>query len=188
VSDNPRHKMLLRNEPVSNPARATQHPTAILPKGRRLLQGCPCNGKSFGLLTPAQSGKLSPTGQYFEGEIMNHTPKPWKAVANSWQHTTIYDANGKTVCTLDLEDWDVTEENQDELENQQAEVAAILSAAPEVLDALKVLKEYVSESLLPMIAKYGAKSGEAPWAADIVALNIIKEKVDSAIAKAESGV
>lgn len=57
-------------------------------------------------------------------------PLPWKFVANSWQHTTIYDAAGDIVCRLDLEDWDVTEENQDALEALQESVArSIVDAA-----------------------------------------------------------
>lgn len=51
---------------------------------------------------------------------------PCKSVANSWQFTTIYDADGKIICRLNLEDWDVTEENQDELEKQQAALAALI--------------------------------------------------------------
>jgi len=53
-----------------------------------------------------------------------HTPTPWKSTANSWQYTTIYDANGDVICRLDLEDWGVTEDNQDRLETVQAEVVS----------------------------------------------------------------
>jgi hypothetical protein len=56
-------------------------------------------------------------------------PLPWTVTANSWQYTTIYDGNGDVVCRLDLEDWGVTEENQDELETLQAKVAALIVAA-----------------------------------------------------------
>lgn len=53
-------------------------------------------------------------------------PLPWTATANSWQHTTIYDAGGHAICRLDLEDWGVNEENQDRLEKGQAEVTALI--------------------------------------------------------------
>lgn len=52
--------------------------------------------------------------------------QPWKAVSNSWQYTTIYDADGNAICRLNLEDWGVTEENQDALERRQAQVAELI--------------------------------------------------------------
>ena len=60
---------------------------------------------------------------------MKEAPLPWRFVANSWQYTTIYDGNGDVICRLDLEDWGVTEENQDDLEKVQAKVAALIVAA-----------------------------------------------------------
>lgn len=57
---------------------------------------------------------------------MKEAPRPWKFIANSWQYTTIYDANGDVICRLDLEDWGVTEDNQDDLETVQAKVAAMI--------------------------------------------------------------
>lgn len=59
-------------------------------------------------------------------EEMKEAPTPWTLTANSWQYTTIYDANGNTVCRLDLEDWGITEENQDELEKVQAKIARLI--------------------------------------------------------------
>ena len=42
---------------------------------------------------------------------------PFHKVENSWQYTTIYDADDKPICRFDLEDiGDVTEDNQDELD------------------------------------------------------------------------
>ena len=58
------------------------------------------------------------------------SPRPWKAVANSWQYTTICDANGNEVCRLDLERFDdLNEDNQSEYEAiQQADAALIVKA------------------------------------------------------------
>ncbi len=67
----------------------------------------------------------------------NHTP--WKFVGNNWQYTTIYNANGVPICQLDLEDWGVTEENQDELEAEQTKCARLIAAAPELLRALEAI-------------------------------------------------
>ena len=53
-------------------------------------------------------------------------PTPWTFTSNSWQYTTIYDAKKKVVCRLDLEDWGVTEENQDDLEKLQAKIAGMI--------------------------------------------------------------
>jgi hypothetical protein len=60
---------------------------------------------------------------------MKEAPLPWKMTANSWQYTTIYDANGDVICRLDLEDWGVNEDNQDALESVQAKVAALIVEA-----------------------------------------------------------
>ncbi len=72
-----------------------------------------------------------------------HTPGPWSVTSNSWQYTTIYDADKSPVCVLDLEDWDVTEETQDALEKRQAEVARLISAAPDMLTTLRELEEFL---------------------------------------------
>lgn len=72
---------------------------------------------------------------------MTHTSTPWTVTANSWQYTTIYSADGTRICQLDLEDWDVTEDSQTALEAKQAKVAALLSAAPDLLAALKATLE-----------------------------------------------
>ena len=65
--------------------------------------------------------------------------QPWSYVANSWQYTTIYDHSGRTICRLDLEDWEVTEDNQDDLEREQERVARLIAAAPEMFEALRGL-------------------------------------------------
>jgi len=55
--------------------------------------------------------------------MTKQAPLPWTLTQNSWQYTTIYDAEGKPICRLDLEDWSVTEDNQDALEAVQTQIA-----------------------------------------------------------------
>lgn len=59
------------------------------------------------------------------------SPRPWKAVENSWQYTTIYDANGNEVCRLNLERFaGLSEDTQEHYEAiQRADVELILQAA-----------------------------------------------------------
>ena len=58
------------------------------------------------------------------------SPGPWKAIENSWQYTTIYDAHDHEICRLDLERFeDLNEETQDKYEAiQRADAAAIVRA------------------------------------------------------------
>ena len=59
------------------------------------------------------------------------SPRPWKAVENSWQYTTIYDANGNEVCRLNLERFaGLSEDTQEHYEAiQRADVELILQVA-----------------------------------------------------------
>lgn len=54
---------------------------------------------------------------------------PFTFTANSWQYTTIYDAKQDVVCRFDLEDWNVTEDNQGALEEDQAALVAFIVRA-----------------------------------------------------------
>lgn len=67
--------------------------------------------------------------------MMKRGEAPWSMTANSWQYTTIYDVHGIPMCRLDLENWGVTEDNQDTLETEQAQIARLIAAAPLLLDA-----------------------------------------------------
>lgn len=75
--------------------------------------------------------------------------KEWTYVGNSWSTTTIYDENGHTVCTLELSEDDVTEENQEQKETEQEEIAAFIVRACnshyELLEALKGLVGWVDQ-------------------------------------------
>lgn len=68
--------------------------------------------------------------------MTKQAPLPWTLTQNSWQYTTIYDAEGNHVCRLDLEDWSVTEENQDELEKVQTQIASRIVKAVNNHDTL----------------------------------------------------
>ncbi len=63
-------------------------------------------------------------------------PLPWTLTQNSWQYTTIYAADGAPICRLDLEDWSVTEDNQDLLEKVQSQIAERIVKAVNNHDAL----------------------------------------------------
>lgn len=53
----------------------------------------------------------------------------WYFVENSWQYTTVYDADRVPICRLDLEDWGVTEDNQERLEGLQTSYAQLIAQA-----------------------------------------------------------
>lgn len=67
--------------------------------------------------------------------------RPWRVEKHSWQDTSVSVAGDPslTICRLDITDWGVTEENQTALEVEQAKVAALIAAAPELLRAAKIV-------------------------------------------------
>lgn len=73
---------------------------------------------------------LAEGGNAAASDVQAVAPAPWKAVANSWQVTTVYDAKSMPVCRLDLEDWGVDEDNQADLERKQTAVARLIASAP----------------------------------------------------------
>jgi hypothetical protein len=75
-----------------------------------------------------------------------HTPGPWKVVNNSWSDTTIV-APGfdHGICLLDINH--ATEESQEADEAQMAANAALIAAAPDLLEALRALECHVSANL-----------------------------------------
>lgn len=92
----------------------------------------------------------------------------WEVVANSWQYTSIYGADGKRLFLMDLEDWDVTEGNQEALEKQQADIARLAASAPAMLETLRSIAE--------------GNLGDDPWQANYAK---IKQVAANAAAKAE---
>ncbi len=73
------------------------------------------------------------------------TAGPWTFVGNSWQYTTVYSKDGTPVCQLDLEDWGVTEDNQDDLGREQTRIAQLIAVTPELYLALNDIIEYVED-------------------------------------------
>lgn len=69
----------------------------------------------------------------------------WEIVQHNWHETSINaKENQQRICKLDTEDWDVNEDNQDELENIQLQVAHLIIAAPNMLNFLNQLQKEVN--------------------------------------------
>lgn len=65
--------------------------------------------------------------------------KIWGIANNSWSTTTISNKH-RVICTLNLEEsFDVTEDNQDWCEAQQARDAKLIAAAPELANMVEDL-------------------------------------------------
>lgn len=62
----------------------------------------------------------------------------WEIVEHNWSDTSIYDQDGRLVCTRCIED-ECTEENQDELEDQVSKDFGLIVLAPEMKDHLENL-------------------------------------------------
>jgi hypothetical protein len=77
--------------------------------------------------------------------VTKQAPLPWTLTQNSWQYTTIYDADGNSICRLDLEDWSVTEENQDDLEKVQTQIASRIVKAVNSHDMLVNALEFIRD-------------------------------------------
>lgn len=69
---------------------------------------------------------------------------PFSVVKHSWSDTAIYDATTAQVCILSIESR-ATEENQSELEDEQAAIAAFLADAPAMKLALPLIAAGVAE-------------------------------------------
>ena len=65
---------------------------------------------------------------------------PWTLTENSWDTISVYDRDGKTVCTLRLSEEDVTEDNQDEKMDEQLKLAKLIVKAPELLADLRAAR------------------------------------------------
>ena len=113
------------------------------------------------------------------------SPGPWKAIENSWQYTTIYDAHDREICRLDLERFeDLNEETQDKYEAiQRADAAAIVLACDHDAALRRAKADGVRE------ASGAAKklaNGVVPTAA-MNALNLLGVELDARAAQIEEG-
>lgn len=102
-------------------------------------------------------------------------PLPWTMTQNSWQYTTIYDANRSPICQFDLEDWHVTEENQDDLEKVQAKVAnLIIASVNNHLPMMKSLEHCAKlfETLAQTMDRWATESQTGGWSTHQVEENI----------------
>ena len=76
------------------------------------------------------------------GEV-KHAAGPWEVVDNSWEVSTVYAPNGSVVATVAIHH-EVTEETQDEMERIKDANARLISAAPDLLEACRLLVTYDS--------------------------------------------
>jgi hypothetical protein len=89
--------------------------------------------------SPEEQAPLSPsTGSSAKlaSTIAGHASGPWIVVDNSWEISTVYDADDKTVATCPIDD-DVCEESQAQYEPIKEANARLIASAPDLLDALK---------------------------------------------------
>lgn len=68
-------------------------------------------------------------------EELSHTPGPWRAMNHSWSETSIASPD-RLIALLSIEST-ATEETQEVEEAQMARDAALLAAAPDLLEELK---------------------------------------------------
>ncbi len=83
------------------------------------------------------------------------SPLPWDYIGNSWQYTTMYDANKKPIAELDLEFFEgMNENNQEKFEAIQTANAAFIRKSVNnydimqktIKDLVKKLKTFSNES------------------------------------------
>lgn len=68
------------------------------------------------------------------------TKGEWKVLKHSWSDSSIY-RGGTKIASLELDEEEVTEENQDDHEAEQAANARLIASAPELYEALKMVSE-----------------------------------------------
>lgn len=72
-----------------------------------------------------------------------HTPGPWSVFEHSWCETSISaPGTSNSICLLDINH--ATEESQEADEAQMAANAHLIAAAPELLEALRIAREFMS--------------------------------------------
>ena len=64
------------------------------------------------------------------------TKGPWSVTHNSWDRSTVYDADGCELCEVPIS-WEADEETQDHFEAIKETNARLISCAPELVEALE---------------------------------------------------
>ena len=120
------------------------------------------------------------------------SPGPWKAIENSWQYTTIYDAHDREICRLDLERFeDLNEETQDKYEAiQRADAAAIVLACDHDAALRRAKAEGWREAAKELRAKAKTIHDEAVtwgWGETAGQLSRLASTLDARAAQIEEG-
>lgn len=122
-------------------------------------------------------------------KVAAHTPGPWEVrfVEDDWESKlVILMADARSTypgyyTNAEVVDYDHGVETDSEGFAQVKANARLIAAAPDLLDALRDLKEVVGDVLIPALQKH---RGEV-WLADEIRFAAVTERVDAAIAKAE---
>lgn len=69
---------------------------------------------------------------------------PWSVIEHSWSDSSIVNVHGETVASLSIYE-EATEETQDALESQMSAYFKLISAAPDMLYALRELSRVYKE-------------------------------------------
>jgi len=115
------------------------------------------------------------------------SPGPWKAIENSWQYTTIYDAHDREICRLDLERFeDLNEETQDKYEAiQRADAAAIVRACDH-LAALRRAKGEGAREMIKIVKAHKADQRVADDLNNTVSFDSFNEVLDAITREADA--
>lgn len=82
---------------------------------------------------------------------VSHIKDSWNVVQHSWNQTGIYaNESGQQICMLDLERWDVNEDNQYDLEEIQLQNARLIAASPDLLKVMQAIQEGVTNGTIQM--------------------------------------
>lgn len=81
----------------------------------------------------------------------SHINDSWNIIQHSWNETGIYaKESGQRICMLNLEDWNVNEDNQYELEEIQCQNAKLIATAPDLLKVMKTIQEGINNGAIKM--------------------------------------
>lgn len=100
----------------------------------------------------------------------------WTFTSHNWSDTTVYDELGNIVCTLSIDE-DIDEDDQEEYECALNNNARLISAAPDLLNALEELvKSYIYDIETLNILQPASKLSDPDQEPQIIkALSAIKK-------------